>query len=325
MAFRPGFDGRWIGEEDFVLGITRDIWEGRGVDRLSRHYAPNLIVRSPASVVSGNAGIISATLATLAEFPDRELLGEDVIWREADGGGFLSSHRLLCSATHAGPGIYGAPTGRRLEYRIIADCHCVADAVVDEWLVRDQAAIVRQTGASVPEWTRQLIEREGGPERCVKPMTAANDPPGPYRGAGDDSELGARLVGILERLMEAEFSVIPAEYDRACELAYSGQVRGNGHRDADRYWMGLRAAFPSARFRIEHRIGREDPAMPPRAAARWSLEGRHDGWGAFGRPTGADVFVMGITHAEFGPRGLRREWTLIDETAIWKQILLATW
>ena len=32
---------------------------------------------------------------------------------------------------------------------------------------------------------------------------------------------------------------------------------------------------------------------------------------------------MGLSHAEFGPWGLRREWTLIDETAIWKQILLA--
>jgi hypothetical protein len=88
--------------------------------------------------------------------------------------------------------------------------------------------------------------------------------------------------------------------------------------------MALRAAFPSAAFRVEHRIGREDPRMPPRAAIRWSLHGRHDGWGAFGRPSGAEVYVMGMTHAEFGLWGLRREWTLIDETAIWKQILLHT-
>jgi hypothetical protein len=30
---------------------------------------------------------------------------------------------------------------------------------------------------------------------------------------------------------------------------------------------------------------------------------------------------MGLSHAEFGPRGVRREWTLYDETAIWMQIL----
>ncbi len=80
----------------------------------------------------------------------------------------------------------------------------------------------------------------------------------------------------------------------------------------------------AAAFSIDHRIGRCDPGMPPRAAVRWSMTGRHDGPGTFGAPTGADVHIMGITHAEFGPWGLRREWTLIDETAVWKQILLAT-
>ena len=88
--------------------------------------------------------------------------------------------------------------------------------------------------------------------------------------------------------------------------------------------MGLRAAFPDAQFKIEHQIGLEEEQMPPRAAVRWSLNGLHSGWGRFGTPTGAPVYIMGITQAEFGPGGLRREWTLIDETAIWKQILLHT-
>ena len=62
--------------------------------------------------------------------------------------------------------------------------------------------------------------------------------------------------------------------------------------------------------------------MSPRAAIRWSLTGKHDGWGTFGQPSGAEVHVMGISHAEFGPWGLRREYTLFDETVIWKQIAI---
>jgi hypothetical protein len=59
------------------------------------------------------------------------------------------------------------------------------------------------------------------------------------------------------------------------------------------------------------------------------LNGKHSGWGAFGRPTGAEVYIMGISHAEWGElihgkASLRREWTLFDETAVWKQILLQT-
>ena len=97
-----------------------------------------------------------------------------------------------------------------------------------------------------------------------------------------------------------------------------------GHSDADRFWMQLHAAFPSAQFSIDHQIGMEEPLCGARAAVRWSLHGTHSGWGMFGAPTGVEVFIMGITHAEFGRNGLRREWTLIDETAVWKQILLAT-
>ena len=88
--------------------------------------------------------------------------------------------------------------------------------------------------------------------------------------------------------------------------------------------MGLRASFPDARFTIDHQIGREDPRLGPRAAIRWSLHGKHDGWGAWGPPTGAEVYIMGITHVDFGPWGVRAEYTLFDETAVWKQILLQT-
>ena len=322
----PGFDPRWRDVPDFILGITRAIWEERGIDTLRRYYAPDLIVRSPASVVAGAEGIVAATLATLAEFPDRQLPGEDVIWcwADAERSAFLSSHRLLCTATHAGPGMYGAPTGRRLTYRILADCFCAGNQVRDEWLVRDQSAIVAQMGAGLVEWTRDLIAREGGPEACVRPFAPDRDIPGPYRGAGDDDPWGEELAGVLAAIMAADLAVIPRAYDRAVELHHPGHVQAHGREAADAFWLGLRASFPSAAFRVHHRIGRADARMPPRAALRWSLDGRHDGWGRFGAPTGAEVHVMGITHAEFGPQGLRREWTLIDETAIWKQILLAT-
>ena len=64
--------------------------------------------------------------------------------------------------------------------------------------------------------------------------------------------------------------------------------------------------------------------MPPRAAVRWTLKGKHDGLGLFGKPSGAELYLMGISHAEFGPWGLRREYVVFDETAIWKQIILKT-
>lgn len=324
-----GFSDRFVDFPDYIVGITKEIWEGRGLATLHDYYAPDIIVRSPSSVVVGNQDVIAATMATLAEFPDRTLYGEDVIWSGSPEEGMLSSHRLHSTATHVNPGVYGAPTGTKLKYRIIADCHAINNQINDEWLIRDQGAIVRQLGLDPKAYARDLITREGGPENCVKPYTPATDVEGPYKGCGNDNAWGQSYADILTRIMSADFRVIPEEYDRAAILSYAGGAQALSFDGADQFWMGLRSSFPDAEFKIHHMIGREDPLMPPRAALRWTLHGKHSGWGSFGVPTGAEVFVLGASHAEFGalisgqPK-LRREWALFDETAIWKQILLHT-
>ncbi|WP_025769407.1 nuclear transport factor 2 family protein [Thioalkalivibrio sp. HK1] len=323
-----GFDERFADFPDYIIGITRQIWEERELASLHRFYARDIVVRSPEAVITGNQGVIAATMATLAEFPDRELLGEDVIWCGDPSQGMLSSHRILSRASHLGSGVYGDATGKKIEYRIIADCHALNNCIDDEWLIRDQSAIVRQLGLTPEEFARRTILRERETGRSQPPLNEKNDIEGPYRKKGNDNEWGARLADILTRIMGADFSAIPKEYDRACELAYPGGVLARSHDGADRFWMGLRASFPAATFEIHHVIGLEEASMPARAAVRWSLSGGHDGWGGFGAPTGAEVYILGITHAEFKAVGsqprLRREWTLIDETAIWKQILLST-
>jgi predicted ester cyclase len=323
MAMK-GFDPRWKDLPDYIIGITKRIWEDRNIATLHHYYTPTMPVRSPSSIVIGNTNVIAATMATLAEFPDRTLLGEDVIWSGDADTGFLSSHRLLSTATHTRDGMYGKATGKTLVYRIIADCACKDDKIYDEWLIRDQGAIVRQMGWEPKAFAADLIAREGGPDKCVKPFTPAMDVDGGYHGKGNDHPVGQRYTDILTRIMAADLAVIPREYDRAVHLELPGGVTAHGTSVADEFWLGLRSAFPSATFEIHHVIGRTDADFSPRAAIRWSLTGRHDGWGAFGTPTGADVHVMGISHAEFGPWGLRREYVLIDETAIWKQILLKT-
>ncbi|WP_299626323.1 ester cyclase [Pelagibius sp.] len=319
-----GFDQKYQDLPDYIIAVTKEIWEDRGIATLRKHYSETIPVRTPSSIVVGNEAVIAATMATLAEFPDRTLLGEDVIWSGDEEEGYLSSHRLLSTATHLGNGVYGAATGKTLRYRILADCAAKDGQIYDEWMVRDQGAVVRQLGIEPKRFAADRITKEGGPDHCTRPLTPETDVAGRYRGNGNGNDFGRRYADLLTRIMAADMAAIPQVYDRAAELQMPGGIAGHGWDAADRFWMGLRSAFPSAAFEIQHAIGREDPLMPPRAALRWSLHGKHDGFGAFGEPTGAMVYVMGISHAEFGPWGLRREWVLFDETAIWKQILMQT-
>lgn len=317
-----GFDPKFADFPDYILGITREIWEDRGLSTLHDYYAKDITVRSPSGIVTGNEGVISATMATLAEFPDRQLLGEDVIWSGDADGGYLSSHRILSTATHLGDGVYGPASGTTFTYRIIADCAARNNQIYDEWLIRDQGAIIRQLKIDGKTFAARQIESEGGAESASPPFSPDQDRGNAYLGRGNTHPVGERYAEILQRVMDADFAVIEQEYDRAAQLELPGGRTGHGWADADSFWLSLRSAFPDATFTIHHQIGRDDTAMAPRAAIRWSLDGTHSGWGAFGEPTGAPVHVMGIGHCEFGPWGLRREWQLFDETAIWKQILL---
>lgn len=329
-SIAPGFDSKWQSAADYCLGITREIWDEHRADAVATYFADDMLQRAPSGLIRGRAAISNAVLATLAEFPDGAYLGEDVFWarntkKDADGRiGLVTSQRATCLATHSGSGLFGEPNGTPVRFRIMSERWCAQNQVQDEWTVRDHGAIVRQLGRDPAEWARDLIAREGGPNHCADPLSPETDIDGPYGGQGTKDAVSSQLADILKRIMSGELGVVAEQFDRSVETGYPGGETSIGQLGVERFWLGLRSAFPSAGFRIEHRIGMEDEQSMPRAAIRWSLYGKHDGFGAFGAPTGAYVYIMGITHAEFGPRGLRREWTLIDETAIWKQIVLAT-
>ncbi len=322
-----GFSNRWKDFPDYIIGITKEIWEDRGVGTLNHYYAPDIPVRSPMGIQRGNQEVIASTMATINEFPDRELLGEDVIWSGNDEDGFLSSHRLLTKATHTRDGAFGRASGKSWVVRVIADCAARDNTIYDEWLVRDYGGIVRQLGMTPRDFAQSMIASEGGPTDAKPVFLPEADVDGGYNGRGNDNAWGARYADLLTRIMAADFNTIHHDYDRAVIGEYAGAHTAFGREGALEFWVGLRSSFPSAKFEIHHQIGMDADMLSPRAAIRWSLDGTHDGWGSFGKPTGARVHVFGMCHAEFGPYGpdgvgLRREFALYDEIAIWKQILM---
>ena len=71
---------------DFIYGITREIWEDRGIGgKLDTYYAVDCLVRAATGVTTDNKGVTAQTLQTLHQFPDRQLVGEDVIWDDSQG------------------------------------------------------------------------------------------------------------------------------------------------------------------------------------------------------------------------------------------------
>ena len=328
-----GFSQKFKDFPDYIIGITKEIWEDRGVGTLHDYYAEDIVVRSPMGIQRGNAQVMASTMATINEFPDRELFADDVIWSDDPEYGLLSSHRLNTRATHTQDGQFGPATGKTWNVRVIADCAAKDNAIYDEWLIRDYGGMLRQMGLDVRSFTEQMIAAEGGPENANKPFTPDQDIDGGYNSKGNDNIWGQRYADTLQQIMDLDFHCIPKDYDRAVSCEYAGGLSVLSHDSVTKFWLGLRSSFPDAKFTIHHQIGMDGDMLPPRASVRWSLDGTHSGWGTFGKPTGAKVHVMGLCHAEYGPfvnkdgpqdATIRRECALYDEVAIWKQILMQT-
>ncbi len=80
-----GFDSQFKDFPDYILKITYQIWEKNDVEAIRDYYAdtPNVSLptptRSPSGVIYGADPVIESTYASKKLFPDRTLLGEDVI------------------------------------------------------------------------------------------------------------------------------------------------------------------------------------------------------------------------------------------------------
>ena len=317
-----GFDKKYKDFPDYILKITKQIWEGKDVDSIGEFYTDNIPVRSPFGITYGNKPVIEATYNTLKEFPNRQLLGEDVIWNGNDDKGYHSSHRILSKGTHLGDGFYGKPTGKDIYYRVIADCACKDNQVYDEWIVRDQGAMVRQIGYTPKEFAQIMIDKEGGLGKAKKLFDKNDIKPSDYQPEKIKKDsAGQKYSEILSKVFEEGYDF--NDYNRASSIYWPGNKLGHGREDISKFWNSLKDIFTDIKFTIEHVGYLDESDKNPRASIRWFLEGVHSNDSEdYGKKTNSKLFIMGINHVELNQDGIIREWVLFDEVAIWKQILM---
>lgn len=130
---------------DYILGITFEIWEERRVELIDQYYGPQTVVYSLDGIVRGAGVMIDGTKAMLGAFPDRLLLGDDVIGKGDAHSGY-SSHRVVSPMTNTGQSTFGPATGKPVRIMNMADCVIDEGVIVLEWLARDNLALVRQLG-----------------------------------------------------------------------------------------------------------------------------------------------------------------------------------
>ena len=141
---------------DYITSWTDKIWISRGLGHLRDHYAPEVKVHTAYGETYGFDHVMRNSIQRMSAFHNRGGGHDDVVWEQRGSDGFISSHRVLNNATHNGFWTYGPPTGKQWVNRGTAHCLVRGGKVVEEWVMRDEFAVLQDLGLDPFEIAGQL-------------------------------------------------------------------------------------------------------------------------------------------------------------------------
>lgn len=329
----PGAYAPFRDPRDYILSWTDQIWIEKGLGRLGEHYADDIKVHTAYGETYDFQHVLTNSVQKMSAFPNGGGgSGEDVVWEQRGPMGFISSHRVLKTGTNLGHWTYGAPTGRNWISRTIAHCLVQEGKVVEEWLVRDEYAVLQSLGID-PETVASALA-------SASPVTgetmAISDDAGPFAGRYPDpvrhgvsgerparfDDLCARIVEMYEMVWDRRrFDLVPNYCDPKVVCHTVRMHRAQAIDPYQQQIIDLLAVFPDGRIEVRDLVVCDSPELGTRIAAIWVLHGTYSGVPLYGPITNAPVKVLGATHFEMRDGKILREWRLYDEIAVLAQII----
>ena len=145
------------GDFDFEAVLRyalHEIWNWRNLNRIDAYYVPNIIFHGATGRESSGRGALkSFVLSLLAMFPDLSLAVDDIYGMGNDQDGYLTATRWTAIGTHRGNGIYGPPTGRRVQLWGITQHRFVGGRITEEWLLFNEFEVMQQIYRDQPPQT----------------------------------------------------------------------------------------------------------------------------------------------------------------------------
>lgn len=305
---------------DYILGITFEIWEERQVDLIDQYYSPDTVVFALDGVTRGSAAMIDGTTSMLAAFPDRLLLGDDVICKGDSHHGY-SSHRILSPMTNSGNSMFGPATRKQVRIMNMADCVVEEAVIVREWLARDNLALVRQLGFDARDAAKKI--RSGHTTELTEWFGTETD----RLLSSRDTTLNATVAGVdAQRLLRAlwisgDESFIETSYAPYAVLHRSPVETISGRPAIAAHYLRLKSSFDCKAARVDHVCHQPAGESADHVATRWAVCGTHVGDYLGIKATGRPVYIMGVTHRRIVQGRVAVEWTAFDSLGVMAQLL----
>lgn len=285
-------------------------------------YAHNCTVHSGYGSAYGVEEVVSGSVAMLAAFPDRRMHPEDVIWSGNDEQGFFTSHLIVNSGTNLGYSPWGPPSNRPVRFLAIANCLVKENRVVEEWLVRDTAAVVRQLGFDLHEVARRAAAAGPLPLSGETDRLRGQLPPAPYQPRHDGDHIEDFVRRLFHELFNGRhFNLIEETHAPEASTWVPNHAELIGPGRARTYLLGLVAMFPDLHMNVEHVSWLGNDRDGYRVALRWRLSGHHRVHGWYGPATDRRADILGISQLHIEGGKIERHYLLFDELALLMQLL----
>ena len=322
-----GFDPEYADIVGYTLGSSQKIWHDRALGLIYTHYAHNVAVHRSDGERYGREQVLEAAVQTLAALPDLYLDDDEVISSGDAQNGFLVSHRVKVVGHHLGYSRYGAPTGLPVEFLQISMRTVRENRVLEEWVVTDEIALIRQLGLDEIELAKSITLEESGRGLRTPAMglseivrsSGQTHPPVRLEGdPRDPNDLPKLLYGLVwnARMLDQ----IRVLYAPNAAIFVPGNRRLEGHDDLTRHVLGMLAAFPDGAVNLDQVVHNPNKTDGFLISARWTFQGTHLGPSVYGTPSGRRVRIIGISHLEVRGGQIQSEHTVWDEFALLKQI-----
>lgn len=321
-----GFDPQYRDFVDYIIKITHKIWEEKGIGVIYDTYHNNVTMHTGSKSIVGIQAVISGTMQTLHSMPDRRLIGQNVIWSPLGEKGYLSSHRVMSTATNTGDSAFGKATGKKLTFRTVIDCACENNRIYEEWLVRDNLTIVEQMGLDPKVVAKQLAAKDKQKQAITpKNFGLGENMKGQYmpeKYRARDASVGEKMLEMLSHVYNYRLFNSVRDYysDNAC-MHYVGNKDLHGHGEIQGMLISFFASFPNAQFIVDRVTCNEKSEKEEwDLAVRWRIKGMHEGIGFFGAPTGKPVNILGINHYHIRKNKIVEEWVTYDALDVLRQV-----
>ena len=209
-----------------------------------------------------------------------------------------------------------------MHFWLVANCVFVANENVEEWVIYNQASLIKQLGLDVLGRARELggsldvgrlLEGFGEPDRLLGQGKPAHLPPQKTDGFDVEYFLRSTFHYVWNWRMLGRISEVYAP-----DLRFYGpsdrELYGRG--DYQAFVLSLLAMFPDLSLQTDDLYWMGNDAEGYVTSTRWSAVGSHRGHGVYGPPTGRRVYMWGITQHVVRGGKITEEWMMFNELGV---------